>query len=66
MPEIGDYITANGIKNNNTGYDDICIDKSNIIIELPNQHKSIFERLCNIYSDQIDKTLTEENINELS
>ena len=31
MPEIGDYITASGLKENNK-YNEICINKSNIII----------------------------------
>ena len=55
MPEVGDYITANGIydKYNN----EICINKSNIIIELPKDQKSIYERLCNIYSDQINENI---------
>lgn len=65
MPEVGDYITANGLYDKNN-YSEICLNNSNIIIELPKECKSIHKRLCNIYSDQIDKTLDDNSINILS
>ena len=63
MPEIGDYITANGIKENND-YNEICINKSNIIISLPNTNDLICERLCKIYADIND--ISSDIINMLS
>ena len=56
IPEIGDYITVNGTKENND-YNEICINKSNIIINLPNTNALICERLHNIYNKQIDNKI---------
>ena len=66
IPTIGDYIIVNGNCTENNNYNEICLNKCNIIIDLPNQHKFIYERLCNIYNDQINKILSEKTINELS
>lgn len=66
LPELGDFITASGINNEKNNYNEICLTKSDIIIDLPRQHKLIYDRLYTIYGKQIDKTINKNIIDILS
>jgi len=55
LPEIGDYIDANGICEKQ--YDNITITKANIIISLPKNEILIKERLQKIYTEQINEEI---------
>jgi exodeoxyribonuclease V alpha subunit len=58
MPEIGDYIIASGIYEDfDSNYNQICINKCNIIINLPKDNHSIYERLYDLYSNKIDNLI---------